>query len=39
MLKKGTEGVKVGLGRLKLDNLFSMLYRWKITGLLYELPI
>ena len=26
-VKKGTEGVKVGLDRLKLDNLFSMLYR------------
>jgi cell division protein FtsL len=26
-VEKGTEGVKVGLDRLKLDNLFSMLYR------------
>ena len=26
-VEKGTEGVKVGLERLKLDNLFSMLYR------------
>ena len=26
-IEKGTEGVKVGLDRLKLDNLFSMLYR------------
>ena len=26
-VEKDTEGVKVGLDRLKLDNLFSMLYR------------
>ena len=26
-VEKGTEGVKVGLEKLKLDNLFSMLYR------------
>ena len=26
-VEKGTEGVKVGLDRLKLDNLFSMLYQ------------
>ena len=26
-VEKGNEGVKVGLDRLKLDNLFSMLYR------------
>ena len=26
-VEKGTEGVKVGLDRLKLDNLFSILYR------------
>ena len=26
-VEKGTEGVKVGLDRLKLDNLISMLYR------------
>jgi len=26
-VEKGTEGVKVGLDRLKLDHLFSMLYR------------
>ena len=26
-VEKGTEGVKVGLDRLKLDNLLSMLYR------------
>ena len=26
-VENGTEGVKVGLDRLKLDNLFSMLYR------------
>ena len=26
-VEKGTEGVKVGLDRLKLDNLYSMLYR------------
>ena len=26
-VEKGTEGVKVGLDRLNLDNLFSMLYR------------
>ena len=26
-VEKGTEGVKVGLDRLKLNNLFSMLYR------------
>ena len=26
-VEKGTEGVKVGLDRLKLDNFFSMLYR------------
>ena len=38
-VEKGTEGVKVGLDRLKSDNFFNALSGWKITGLLYELPI